>query len=199
MEEQPEASRPPVKQNPATEEKQELPVERHTDQLAANGTNEQEGSKHRLSASRQDRSRSPVRRQHHSRSRSRSPPRRRRQSYSRSRSPPRRRRRSSSVEYRRDDRRRSRSRSPRRSRSRSRSPAFSKNNESSATASGPPVSSSVYVTNLVRPFMLPQLKELLSEHGELDYFWIDSIKSHCYVTVCVPNPCFLANSLADFS
>lgn len=37
----------------------------------------------------------------------------------------------------------------------------------------------------VRPFTLGQLKELLSRTGTLveEGFWIDRIKSHCYVTV----------------
>lgn len=37
----------------------------------------------------------------------------------------------------------------------------------------------------MRPFTLGQLKELLSRTGTLvdDGFWIDKIKSHCYVTV----------------
>lgn len=37
----------------------------------------------------------------------------------------------------------------------------------------------------VRPFTLGQLKELLGRTGTLveDGFWIDKIKSHCYVTV----------------
>lgn len=37
----------------------------------------------------------------------------------------------------------------------------------------------------VRPFTLGQLKELLSRTGTLveEGFWIDKIKSHCYVTV----------------
>lgn len=37
----------------------------------------------------------------------------------------------------------------------------------------------------VRPFTLGQLKELLSRTGSLveEGFWIDKIKSHCYVTV----------------
>ncbi|XP_037538039.1 apoptotic chromatin condensation inducer in the nucleus isoform X5 [Nematolebias whitei] len=45
-------------------------------------------------------------------------------------------------------------------------------------------SSIVHVCNLVRPFTLGQLKELLSRTGSLveDGFWIDKIKSHCYVT-----------------
>lgn len=49
-----------------------------------------------------------------------------------------------------------------------------------------PESEVLHVKNLVRPFTLNQLKELLSEHGALaeDGFWIDKIKSHCYVVVC---------------
>ncbi|XP_074838267.1 apoptotic chromatin condensation inducer in the nucleus isoform X2 [Carettochelys insculpta] len=42
----------------------------------------------------------------------------------------------------------------------------------------------VHICNLVRPFTLAQLKELLGRTGTLveDAFWIDKIKSHCYVT-----------------
>ena len=43
----------------------------------------------------------------------------------------------------------------------------------------------VHVTGLVRPYTLGQLKELLGRTGKLvhDGFWIDGIKSHCYVVV----------------
>nr|XP_046237475.1 apoptotic chromatin condensation inducer 1b isoform X2 [Scatophagus argus] len=46
------------------------------------------------------------------------------------------------------------------------------------------VSNIIHVTNLVRPFTLGQLKELLNRTGSLveDGFWIDKIKSHCFVT-----------------
>uniref|UniRef100_A0A672YWR0 Apoptotic chromatin condensation inducer in the nucleus-like n=1 Tax=Sphaeramia orbicularis TaxID=375764 RepID=A0A672YWR0_9TELE len=46
------------------------------------------------------------------------------------------------------------------------------------------VSNIIHVTNLVRPFTLGQLKELLNRTGSVveDGFWIDKIKSHCYVT-----------------
>ncbi|XP_042164109.1 LOW QUALITY PROTEIN: apoptotic chromatin condensation inducer in the nucleus [Oncorhynchus tshawytscha] len=46
------------------------------------------------------------------------------------------------------------------------------------------VSNIVHLSNLVRPFTLGQLKELLSRTGTVleDGFWIDKIKSHCYVT-----------------
>ncbi|KAJ8336532.1 hypothetical protein SKAU_G00377520 [Synaphobranchus kaupii] len=42
----------------------------------------------------------------------------------------------------------------------------------------------VHVCNLVRPFTLGQLKELLNRTGTVveEGFWIDKIKSHCYVT-----------------
>ncbi|KAM9826898.1 apoptotic chromatin condensation inducer 1b [Neosynchiropus ocellatus] len=46
------------------------------------------------------------------------------------------------------------------------------------------ISNIVHVTNLVRPFTLGQLKDLLKQTGSLveEGFWIDKIKSHCYVT-----------------
>lgn len=48
-----------------------------------------------------------------------------------------------------------------------------------------PASTIVHVRNLVRPFTLNQLKELLCRHGNMleDGFWIDKIKSHCFATV----------------
>lgn len=47
-----------------------------------------------------------------------------------------------------------------------------------------PPSRIIHVRNLVRPFTLNQLKELLSKTGALieGGFWIDKIKSKCYVT-----------------
>lgn len=41
----------------------------------------------------------------------------------------------------------------------------------------------LHITNLVRPFTLPQLKNLLQRTGRIveDGFWIDRIKSKCYV------------------
>lgn len=41
----------------------------------------------------------------------------------------------------------------------------------------------LYITNLVRPFTLKQLQELLSRTGKIteDGFWTDKIKSRCYV------------------
>ena len=48
-----------------------------------------------------------------------------------------------------------------------------------------PAGKIVHVRNLVRPFTLGQLKELLRRTGPFDEdsFWIDKIKSHCFVTV----------------
>ncbi|XP_028850558.1 apoptotic chromatin condensation inducer 1b [Denticeps clupeoides] len=46
------------------------------------------------------------------------------------------------------------------------------------------ISKIIHVSNLVRPFTLGQLKELLNRTGTMveEGFWIDKIKSHCYVT-----------------
>lgn len=47
-----------------------------------------------------------------------------------------------------------------------------------------PTSKIVHVRNLVRPFTLGQLKELLRRTGPIveEEFWIDKIKSHCFAT-----------------
>ena len=62
-----------------------------------------------------------------------------------------------------------------------------------------PPSNYVHISHLVRPFTLAQLKMLLQRAGELAQvsdegrdsgedvtpnFWIDKIKSHCFVQVC---------------
>lgn len=46
-----------------------------------------------------------------------------------------------------------------------------------------PVSEVLFITNLVRPFTIKQLRELLEKTGtiEKDGFWTDRIKSKCYV------------------
>ena len=48
-----------------------------------------------------------------------------------------------------------------------------------------PESNIVHVRNLVRPYTLGQLKELLKRTGTVtdEGFWIDKIKSHCYAIV----------------
>ena len=40
----------------------------------------------------------------------------------------------------------------------------------------------VLIRNLVRPFTLSALKDLLAEHGEVVDFWMDNIKSCCIAT-----------------
>lgn len=58
--------------------------------------------------------------------------------------------------------------------------------EVSAVDAGPPVhpvTRALYISNLVRPFTLPQIKELVSDFGELETFWMDAVKSHAYVVV----------------
>ncbi|KNZ64545.1 uncharacterized protein VP01_1016g1 [Puccinia sorghi] len=46
----------------------------------------------------------------------------------------------------------------------------------------PPPTRSLYISNLVRPLTVNQLRKKLSEFGETSYFWIDPIRSHAYVT-----------------
>ncbi|KAI9594654.1 hypothetical protein BDF19DRAFT_444421 [Syncephalis fuscata] len=41
---------------------------------------------------------------------------------------------------------------------------------------------SLCVWNFVRPFTLPQAKELFERHGEIKQFWMDKLRSRCYVT-----------------
>ncbi|XP_059806770.1 apoptotic chromatin condensation inducer 1b isoform X2 [Hypanus sabinus] len=56
----------------------------------------------------------------------------------------------------------------------------------------------VHICNLVRPFTLGQLKELLNRTGTLveEGFWIDKIKSHCYATYsCIEEAIATRNSL----
>ncbi len=54
-----------------------------------------------------------------------------------------------------------------------------------ATTALEPPSRIVYIRGLTRPFTLPLLKELLSRYGTLvdGEFWLDKIKSQCFVTV----------------
>ena len=54
-----------------------------------------------------------------------------------------------------------------------------------ATATIEPPSTILYVRGLTRPFTVPLLKELLGRYGTLvdGEFWLDKIKSQCFVTV----------------
>lgn len=49
-----------------------------------------------------------------------------------------------------------------------------------------PRASVLHISNLVRPFTVNQLKELLARTGTLveGQFWIDKVKSSCLVQVC---------------
>ena len=54
-----------------------------------------------------------------------------------------------------------------------------------ATETLEPPSQILYIRGLTRPFTLSLLKELLGRYGKLvdGQFWLDKIKSQCFVTV----------------
>ena len=41
----------------------------------------------------------------------------------------------------------------------------------------------ILITNLQRPFTQIQLQELLCKSGNIANFWLEKIKTHCYVEV----------------
>jgi apoptotic chromatin condensation inducer in the nucleus len=47
-----------------------------------------------------------------------------------------------------------------------------------------PVTTSLRIDKFVRPFTLKAVQELLGKTGSVQSFWMDHIKTHCYVTVC---------------
>ncbi|CAL5061516.1 unnamed protein product [Urochloa decumbens] len=60
-----------------------------------------------------------------------------------------------------------------------------------------PATTSLRIDQFVRPFTLKAVQELLGKTGSVSSFWMDHIKTHCYVTVwpylplkqiCHPNP-----------
>ncbi|XP_074598602.1 apoptotic chromatin condensation inducer acinus [Brevipalpus obovatus] len=59
-----------------------------------------------------------------------------------------------------------------------------KDSEQEASPAKNPASNIIFIRNLVRPFTLIQLKELLNRTGKLieEKFWIDKIKSKCYAS-----------------
>ncbi|KAI7902502.1 uncharacterized protein BX663DRAFT_511269 [Cokeromyces recurvatus] len=42
-------------------------------------------------------------------------------------------------------------------------------------------SSALYVKGFIRPLIIRHVQELLSKYGEVKRFWMDAIKTHCYV------------------
>lgn len=44
-------------------------------------------------------------------------------------------------------------------------------------------SSAIIVKGFVRPLIVRQAQELFAKHGDIKRFWMDSIKTHCYVIV----------------
>jgi hypothetical protein len=58
-----------------------------------------------------------------------------------------------------------------------------------STAVPPPASeptNTLLVRNFVRPFTLKAVKDLLAETGTVINFWMNDIKTHCYVSVRAP-------------
>ncbi|CAJ0753819.1 1704_t:CDS:2 [Entrophospora sp. SA101] len=41
----------------------------------------------------------------------------------------------------------------------------------------------IYIKNFVRPLTHTKVRELLEQYGKIVFFWMDKIKSHCYVKV----------------
>lgn len=58
-------------------------------------------------------------------------------------------------------------------------------NDKTLTPPRNPPSNVLLITNLVRPFTLPQLKEMLQRTGNLQDIWVDKIKSRCIAKVCI--------------
>jgi len=62
--------------------------------------------------------------------------------------------------------------------------APAKETEASAPAKEPlkEVTDTLFIKNFIRPFTLAKVKELLATHGEFVSFWMDAIRTHCFVT-----------------
>jgi hypothetical protein len=58
-----------------------------------------------------------------------------------------------------------------------------KNENRIVPKSSKPESKCLLITNLQRPFSNSILNELLSKTGQIKRFWLDLIKTHCYVEV----------------
>lgn len=51
-------------------------------------------------------------------------------------------------------------------------------------------SPAIQISNLVRPFTIPSLKELISQFGEIQDFALDSLKANCYVLFANSNSAY---------
>ncbi|KAJ1564787.1 hypothetical protein HK096_006277, partial [Nowakowskiella sp. JEL0078] len=45
-----------------------------------------------------------------------------------------------------------------------------------------PSTDTILVSNFVRPLQVSAVKELLEQYGDVKFFWMDKIKTHCYAT-----------------
>jgi len=43
----------------------------------------------------------------------------------------------------------------------------------------------ILINNFVRPLVTRSVKELVGKYGDVKNFWMDSIKTHAFVTVCL--------------
>jgi len=59
-----------------------------------------------------------------------------------------------------------------------------KNESNEIPKSNKPESCCILISNLQRPFSNVALQKLLNTHGAVKRFWMDFIKTHCYVEVC---------------
>jgi hypothetical protein len=57
---------------------------------------------------------------------------------------------------------------------------------SKESESKPVETNAVYIKGFVRPLILRHAEELAKKYGNVKKFWMDSIKTHCYVIVSEP-------------
>ncbi|KAL1924004.1 uncharacterized protein VTP21DRAFT_7039 [Calcarisporiella thermophila] len=67
-------------------------------------------------------------------------------------------------------------------------------NASEVPESQHPPTTTLAVRNFVRPLQVKQVEELLNKFGKVEKFWMDSIKTHCYVTYSSVDEAILARS-----
>jgi hypothetical protein len=54
---------------------------------------------------------------------------------------------------------------------------------SNVSESKPVETNAIYIKGFVRPLILRHAEELAKKYGNVKKFWMDSIKTHCYVIV----------------